>query len=122
MAKSALFLILLAAAPHALAQRVQAELDCAFTGTDFVYDCVIRLKPPVTGVQISVGADMPSMPMAHNVKPVKARPGKAPGEYLARLDLEMPGEWAVKLRLSGAVRELLVLRYTFTESGTAPRR
>jgi len=122
LAKSPVFLILLAFASPALAQRVQAELDCAFTGTDFVYDCVIRLKPPVAGVHISVGADMPSMPMAHNIKPVKARPGKVPGEYLARLDLEMPGEWAVKLRLSGAVRDLLVLRYTFTESGTAPRR
>jgi hypothetical protein len=65
---------------------------------------------------------MPSMPMAHNIKPVRAKPGKAPGEYHARLDLEMPGEWAVKLRLSGAARDVLVLHYTFTESGTAPRR
>lgn len=122
MAKSALFLILLALAPPAAAQRVQAEMNCQFTGTDFVYDCVIRLKPPVAGVQLSVGADMPSMPMAHNTKPVRAKPGKAPGEYLARLDLEMPGEWAVKLRLSGATRDIVVVHYTFTESGTAPGR
>jgi hypothetical protein len=122
LGKSALFLILLALSSPAAAQRVQADLDCVFTGTDFVYDCVIRLKPPVAGVQLSVGADMPSMPMAHNVKPVRAKPGKAPGEYLARLDLEMPGEWAVKLRLSGAARDILVVHYTFTESGTAPGR
>lgn len=122
MGKSALFLILLALSSPAAAQRLQADLGCVFTGTDFVYDCVIRLKPPVAGVQLSVGADMPSMPMAHNVKPVRAKPGKAPGEYLARLDLEMPGEWAVKLRLSGAARDVLVLHYTFTESGTAPGR
>jgi hypothetical protein len=122
LGKSALFLILLALTSPAAAQRVQADLECAFTGTDFVYDCVIRLKPPQRGVRISVGADMPSMPMAHNIKPVRAKPGKAPGEYHARLDLEMPGEWAVKLRLSGAARDVLVLHYTFTESGTAPRR
>lgn len=122
MGKSALFLILLALTSPAAAQRVQADLDCVFTGTDFVYDCVIRLKPPVAGVRLSVGADMPSMPMTHNVKPVRAKPGKAPGEYLARLDLEMPGEWAVKLRLSGAARDVLVLHYTFTESGIAPGR
>jgi hypothetical protein len=92
---------------------MRAEMDCKHTGTDFIYDCVIHLKPATPGVQVSVGADMPSMPMAHNVKPVKARPGQAPGEYRARLDLEMPGEWAVKLRLSGAVRDVLVLRYNF---------
>lgn len=106
----------------AQAQRVKADMDCRFTGTDFVYDCVIRLHPAIEGVQVVVGADMPSMPLAHNVRPVKAKPGNAPGEYHARLDLEMTGEWAVKLRLSGAVRDLLVLHYVFTESGTAPRR
>jgi hypothetical protein len=60
--------------------------------------------------------------MAHNVKPVKARPGKAPGEYLFTLDLDMAGEWAVKLRLSGPVRDVVVLRYTFTETATPPRK
>ena len=105
-----------------MAQRVQAEMECRFTGTNFVYDCLIRLSPPTPAVQVTVGADMPSMPMAHNVKPVRARPGKVPGEYRAMLDLEMTGEWAVKLRLSGAVRDLLVVHYVFTESGTAPRK
>jgi hypothetical protein len=113
--------LLLASLP-AWGQRTRAEMDCKFTGTDFVYDCVIRLTPARPAVEVTVGADMPSMPMAHNVKPVKARPGKAPGEYRATLDLDMTGEWAVKLRLSGAVRDVLVLHYVFTESGTAPRR
>ena len=125
MAKSALFLILVLLPFPALAQRARADMDCKFTGTDFVYDCVVRLTQkgkPLAGVQVTVGADMPSMPMAHNVRPVKARPGKTPGEYLVRLDLEMTGEWAVKLRLSGAVRDVLVLHYVFTETGTSPRR
>ena len=122
MGKSALLLILAFLATPAHAQRSRAELECKHTGTDFVYDCLIRLKPATPGVQVTVGADMPSMPMAHNIKPVKARPGKLPGEYLARLDLEMAGEWAVKLRLSGAVRDVLVLHHKFTESGTAPRK
>jgi hypothetical protein len=63
---------------------------------------------------------MPSMPMAHNVKPVKAQPTKTPGEYRARLDLEMTGEWAVKLRLAGPVRDQLVLHYEFDERGARP--
>jgi hypothetical protein len=120
LAKNALFLILFSVVPPALAQKVEARLDCRFTGTDFVYDCIIRLSPPLAGAQITVGADMPSMPMAHNVKPVRARPGKIPGEYHARLDLEMPGEWAVKLRLAGPVRDLLVLHYEFDERGARP--
>jgi YtkA-like protein len=120
LGKSALFLILAFLACPAMAQRVEGDLSCKFTGTDFVYDCVIRLargSEPLDGAQLTVGADMPSMAMAHNVKPVKARPGKAPGEYLARLDLEMTGEWAVKLRVSGPVRDQLVLHYEFDERG-----
>ena len=111
--------------PPALAQRTQAELQCKFTGTDFVYDCVIQLRRdgrPLEGARVTVGADMPSMPMAHNVKPVKAHPGKVPGEYQARLDLEMPGEWAVKLRLAGPLRDQLILHYDFDERGARPAR
>jgi hypothetical protein len=125
LGKSALFLILVLLACPAMAQRIKADINCTHTGTDFVYDCVIHIKrglEPVPDLNIVVGADMPAMPMAHNVKPVKARPGKEPGEYLARLDLEMAGQWSVKLRVSGAVRDVLVLRYNFTESGTAPRK
>lgn len=107
----------------ALAQRAQAELSCVPTKTDFIYDCSIRLTrggQPLSGAQITLGADMPSMPMAHNVKPVKARPGTAPGEYRASLDLEMLGEWAVKLRLGGPVKDQLVLLYEFDEKGARP--
>ena len=125
MAKGALFLILLLGSSAVAAQRAKADLSCTHTGTDFVYDCVIHLKKgaaPLAGASITVGADMPSMPMAHNTRPVKARPGDAPGEYHARLDLDMPGEWAVKLRLSGAMRDVLIVRHTFTETGTPPRK
>jgi hypothetical protein len=118
LAKSALFLILALLPCAAPAQRAQADLRCQHAGTDFVYDCIIRLttnNEPLKGAQITVSADMPSMPMAHNVRPVKAKPGKTAGEYLARLDLEMPGEWAVKLRLSGPVRDVLVLHYSFRQ-------
>ena len=120
-----LLLICVFLTTSAAAQRVDANLDCKYTGKDFIYDCVIRLSrggEPLSGAQLSVGADMPSMPMAHSIKPVKARSGKKPGEYAARLDLEMPGEWRVKLRLAGPVRDLLIVHYNFTESGTAPRK
>jgi hypothetical protein len=124
MAAKTLLLTLALLVPSAAnAQRPQAELECRFTGTDFIYDCVIRLKSAgkaLERAEITVGADMPSMPMAHNVKPVKAKPGKAPGEYLARLDLEMQGEWAVKLRLAGPVKDQLVVLYDFDDKGARP--
>ena len=123
MDKSALFLILAVAALPAHAQAIKAGLECRFTGTDFVYDCVVHLSrggTPLAGAQLSIGADMPSMPMAHNIKPVKAKPGRKPGDYEARLDLEMTGEWALKLRLSGPVRDQLVLHYEFDEKGARP--
>lgn len=125
MAKAAFCLVLALIACPAFAQRLQGELVCKPTKTDFIYDCIVRLVrngQPLSGAQITVGADMPSMPMAHNVRPVKAKAGKAPGEYEAMLDLEMLGEWAVKLRLAGPVKDQLILLYEFDEKGARPVR
>ena len=116
-----IFLLLLLPAA-AFPQKTTARLDCRYAGKDFVYDCIIRLEPRVEGVQVTMSADMPSMPLAHQVRPVKAQPTKTPGEYRARLALEMTGEWAVKLRLAGPVRDQLVLHYEFDERGARPVR
>jgi YtkA-like protein len=119
----ALPLLFLFLAQSVMAQKTDAKLDCRHTGKDFIYDCTIKLDQggqPLGGVQLTVGADMPSMPMAHNIKPVRAQPMKGPGEYRVRLDLEMSGEWAVKLRLAGPVRDQLVLHYEFDERGARP--
>jgi hypothetical protein len=125
MAKTALCLIFLAIPLPAHAQTPKAQMQCRATGEDFVYDCVVALTrrgKPLDGVEVTVGADMPSMPMAHQVRPQKARPGTKPGEYRVRLDLEMLGEWAVKLRLAGPVRDQLILHYEFDSKGAAPTR
>lgn len=111
-----MLLIFLFISAPVLAQRTEADFKCNYSGKDFIYDCIIRLSrggEPLSGAQLSVGAGMPSMPMAHNLKPVKARPGKKPGEYAARLDLEMQGEWTVKLRISGPVRDQVVKNVRF---------
>lgn len=101
------------AAPAHAAERAKADIECLPAGEPLVYDCAIRLsgaksKAPLDGVQITLGADMPSMPMAHAVAPVPAEPAGEPGLYRARLRLEMRGDWALKLRLSGPVRDQLV--------------
>lgn len=119
------FLLLASLALPALAQRPQAALECRPTPTDFVYDCTIHLRrggKPLSGVEVTVGADMPSMPMAHNVKPAQAQAGDRPGDYRVMLDLEMLGDWTVKLRLAGPVRDLLLLDLNFDEKGTRPAR
>jgi hypothetical protein len=113
-------LVLGAAAGPARAERLAADVDCRPTKHDLVYDCRIVLKEaktgkPVSGADVSVGADMPSMPMAHNVKPVKAKPGAAPGEYAARIELEMFGEWALRLNVRGPARDVIVRKIDFRE-------
>ena len=50
---------------------------------------------------VRVGADMPSMPMAHNVRPVQATAGPEAGTYRARLTLEMHGDWALRIDVTG---------------------
>lgn len=115
-------LLLLVSSP-VLAQRAEAVLRCKLTATDYVYNCAVKLAQggkPLPGLEVTIGADMPSMPKAHTVKPVKAKPGKAPGEYEANLDLEMLGEWAVTLTLVGPLKDQLILLYEFDEKGARP--
>lgn len=116
-------LLLLVVSPPVLAQGVQAELRCRLTATDFIYDCTIKLTrggKPLPGVAVTVGADMPSMPNAHSVKPVRAKSGTTPGAYAVKLDLEMQGEWAVSLSLAGPAKDHLLQLYDFDEKGARP--
>ena len=117
--------LLLLAPAAAETPRAEAQLACRFTGTDFVYDCTVQLRrggAPLKGAQLVVDADMPSMPGMHGVAPAQAAAGARPGDYRVTLDLEMTGEWAVRLRLDGPPREELVLRYLFDEKGARPAR
>ncbi|HXV08367.1 MAG TPA: FixH family protein [Burkholderiales bacterium] len=102
------------------AERARAEVRCAPAGVALTYDCLIRLThagtgAPLAGARLTVGADMPSMPMAHAVKPVAATPAGEPGLYRARIKLEMTGEWALHLRLSAPFRDRIVSRQRFDE-------
>jgi hypothetical protein len=103
------------AASDAFAQsgavRARTSVECRSAGLEL--DCTIKLTDaktgaPLTGVSVTVGADMPSMPMMHNVKPVKAVAGAEPGTYHSRLELEMSGAWAVKIDLAGPVRDRII--------------
>jgi hypothetical protein len=105
--------------------RAKADVTCRPASDKLVYDCLIKLTnsrtgEPLTGIMLTVGADMPSMPMAHNVRPVKATPGHAAGEYHIRIALEMHGDWALQLDLSGAVHDRVMTMMRFETDGAAP--
>jgi len=98
--------------------RAKADVTCASAGEMLHYDCVVKLinarsGEPISGVTLSVGADMPSMPGVHNIRPVKAIEQSEKGVYKARIVLEMHGDWAVRLDLSGTVRDRVIAMLRF---------
>ncbi len=104
------------------AERKNAEITCEPTEQRLVYDCTVMLTKrrsgdPVTNAEFTVGADMPSMPGAHNIKPVPAIPLEEPGLYGVRIHLEMLGEWAVKLDFTKPDRDRVVKKQTFAGNG-----
>ncbi len=104
------------------AERARADVECTSTDQKLVYDCIIVLTGRNSGtamdsVEFTVAADMPSMPMAHNVKPVKAMPTGEPGRYHARIALAMHGEWVLKMDVSSPARDMIIFKMHFGASG-----
>lgn len=103
--------------------RARADVVCEPTKETLKYDCKIRLvdaktNAPLSGVTLTVGADMPSMPGAHNVRPVTAEV-QADGTYRALLELEMTGVWALRLDITGATRDRVVKVLRFGDDQAA---
>jgi hypothetical protein len=103
-------------------ERAKVDVGCKATGDKLVYDCMIMLVDyksgdPIQGARIVVKADMPSMPMAHNVAPVNAMAMGKPGSYHARIKLAMHGDWVLTMDVSGPLRDRLVKKLQFGEMG-----
>lgn len=114
----ALLGMLIAGGAALAGERVAADVSCTATAEKLTYDCMIMLKgkksgEPVAGAEVVIKADMPSMPLAHNVRPVKAAAGSMPGHYTATLELEMLGEWALTVDVSGPTRDRVVKKLDF---------
>jgi hypothetical protein len=91
---------------------VDAEVACAPEGSPLRQRCTVRLSDrktgrAVEGATVTLTADMPSMPLAHSVRPVAATAGPRPGTYRGILELEMAGRWVVAIRLEGPVKDQL---------------
>lgn len=117
----------IAAAPVYAAERATSTATCRATTERFVYECTFHLKnartgAPLTDAEIVVGADMPSMPMAHSVTPATAVPTGIPGRYVARIRLEMFGNWALHLTIGGPLRDRLIEILHFDADGAVPVR
>jgi hypothetical protein len=117
-----------ATSAHA-ADRVRAAVTCKPAPEKLAYDCTFKLSnartgAPIDQAELTIGADMPSMPLAHNVRPVTATATSVPGEYQARLTLEMHGDWALRLKVVGPVKDQIVevLRFTATAAVPPPRK
>lgn len=109
-------LALAAVALPAAAQGARAKVDlrCEAVGIGPTLDCRVTVTArdgaPLAGAEVTLGATMPSMPMAHAVKPARAAATGRPGEYRGRLELEMSGVWAVQVDVAGPLRERSVHR------------
>ena len=103
-------------------ERKAAEVECKpVEQQKLAYDCSITLEggksgAPIADAEFTVGADMPSMPGAHNVRPVPAEPTGTPGTYRARIELEMTGEWALRLDFTRPGRDRVIRKLHFRGS------
>jgi YtkA-like len=106
--------------------RATADISCKPGPQKLQYDCVIkvanaRTNEPLSGLTLTIGADMPSMPGVHSVRPAVATEDSDKGTYRAHITLEMHGDWALQLNLSGAMRDRVVkvLRFEGDRVGEA---
>ena len=92
--------------------RARVDVRCEARGLGPRIDGLVRLQrpdgTPMEGAALTLGASMPSMPLAHSVPRVAARPSGKTGEYAVSLELEMSGVWALEIDLSAPVRERIV--------------
>ncbi|NWG24453.1 MAG: FixH family protein [Pseudorhodoplanes sp.] len=104
--------------------RAKADVTCRQAGGPLEYDCIVKLinarsSEPLSGVSLTIGADMPSMPGVHHLRPAVAIEDQERGTYRAKLVLDMHGDWALQLNLSGPLRDRIVkvLRFEGGEVG-----
>ncbi len=100
------------------AERPRVDVDCKQTEEKLVYTCVFSIKgrksgDAIAGADFKVSADMPSMAMAHNVRPVRPQATEKAGIYQGKIRLEMAGEWALKLEFRKPLRDIVIKKMTF---------
>ena len=98
----------------------KSQTECTATSKKFEYNCNViffHKKEPMSGYSGIVGATMPSMAMAHNIKPVKftKKEGMA-GHYKFTIQLEMLGEWMFQYDISIPKRDRVMEKLIFNKT------
>lgn len=123
---AALTAALVAVSAAAAQARAKADVSCRPAADAALrYDCTIRLTDarsgaPLAGATLTIGAEMPSMPMAHNIRPLKAMPTAEPGVYNVRLELEMHGDWALRIDVAAPMRDRVIVPLRFDDNAVRP--
>ena len=122
---AASLLALVPAAALSAGERPMVDVECNPTDEKLVFECTFdvmgkKSHQPIEDAAFKVNADMPTMPLAHNVRPIRPEPvtGK-PGSYQGRLVLEMLGEWALKITFDEPVRDIVIRKLTFGDGAMA---
>lgn len=110
--------VALATAPALAKDRAAVKIACKETATNLVYDCMLHLsgrksEKPIDGAKVAVKPDMPTMPGAHNIRAAEAKPADKPGAYGFRMKLDMYGIWALKVTVTGPLRDIVVQKIEF---------
>ena len=113
--------VLLLPATATAGERPEVDVNCKPTKEKYVYHCMFdvtgkKSQEPIKAAIFRVNANMPTMPMAHNVKPIEPVPiPEKPGTYHGNLQLEMMGEWTLKMTFKKPVRDVVVRKLMFGE-------
>ena len=117
-----IFIVILASiTPTVLySMMTKSQTECTATSKKFQYNCnvlFINKKEPMSGYSGIVGATMPSMAMAHNVRPVKftEKEGMA-GHYEFTIQLEMLGEWMFQYDITNPKRDRVLEKLVFDKT------
>tara|TARA_Y200000002_G_scaffold356473_1_gene338263 strand:- start:166 stop:621 length:456 start_codon:yes stop_codon:yes gene_type:complete len=118
---SIVVIFLVSIAPTVLFPMItKSQTDCNATSKKFQYNCnvlFLQKKELMRGYSGFVGAKMPSMAMAHNVKPVKfSEKEDMTGHYEFTIQLEMLGEWMFQYDISIPTRDRVMEKLIFDKT------
>ena len=98
----------------------KSQTECTATSKKFQYNCNVifsNKKEPISGYSGIVVVTMPSMAMAHNVKPVKfTEKEEMAGHYKFTIQLEMLGEWMFQYDISQPKRDRVMEKLIFDKT------
>ena len=115
------FVLIACISPTVLySMMTKSKTECTATSKKFQYNCNVifsNKKEPISGYSGIVVVTMPSMAMAHNVKPVKfTEKEEMAGHYKFTIQLEMLGEWMFQYDISVPKRDRVMEKLIFNKT------